>query len=495
MIQRLFIIILLLDLFYTSTLFAKNEDSKKAGKQNGNLVSSILLLELAGEIDQSVIDTYSACYNALKTKDYSATFADVSASSEVQAVVKKHNIHHLGGPMLGVVSSEGARVWLRTVRPASVEVHITVKGENRIFGPVESTNESDLVAIVPVTGLGPNTSHPYAVFVDGYEITIPGFAVIPTSPVIGKPSKVRITFGTCFHRWGLSNQAQADTLIKRKPNALLVYGDIAVQDRYNLLSMHRADYLLRDFHKAWQTMACTVPTYAAWDDHDYFANDKSGIPEGYKLKDKQGVCDVFTSSWNNPSNGFNDERRGIFFHTQIGPCDVIMLDNRYFRVGEKKNPKEFLGKEQTAWLKQELLACKGAFIIISCGTMWSDYVSNGKDSWGVWDPNGREELFQFIEKNHIGGVMFISGDRHGARGFTIPRPNGFKFYEFEAASMGGRSGAPSGDNPFYLLKGQYAFGEFSIDATLEDPKVTFRLVRDTGEIHHEMTLSRSQLTP
>lgn len=34
----------------------------------------------------------------------------------------------------------------------------------------------------------------------------------------------------------------------------------------------------------------------------------------------------------------------------------------------------------------------------------------------------------------------ISGDRHGTRGFRIPRPSGFNFYEFEAGSLGGRTG-------------------------------------------------------
>ncbi len=110
--------------------------------------------------------------------------------------------------------------------------------------------------------------------------------------------------------------------------------------------------------------------------------------------------------------------------------------------------------------------------------MWSDYVSNGKDSWGVWDPEGRERIFRFIEKHRIGGVLLISGDRHGARGFRIPRPGGFEFYEFEAGSLGGRKGPavtkPEWDTQFYGIANKYAFGEFTIDATLADPEVTFR---------------------
>ena len=105
---------------------------------------------------------------------------------------------------------------------------------------------------------------------------------------------------------------------------------------------------------------------------------------------------------------------------------------------------------------------------------------------------------KFIEKNKIAGVLLISGDRHGARGFRIPRPGGFEFYEFEAGSLGGRSGPPAKNRKwntqFYGIAGKYAFGEFSIDATLPDPEVTFRLIQDDAHVIHELKLKRSQLT-
>ena len=151
------------------------------------------------------------------------------------------------------------------------------------------------------------------------------------------------------------------------------------------------------------------------------------------------------------------------------------------------------------WLEAQLLDCNGPFIILSSGTMWSDYVAKGKDSWGKWDPTGRERIFSLIEKHRIGGVLLISGDRHGARGFRIPRSSGFEFYEFEAGSLGGRKGPPAKHpdwkTQLYGIAGKYAFGEFSIDATLGDPEVTFRLIQDNGTVIYAITLKRSQLTP
>jgi len=151
------------------------------------------------------------------------------------------------------------------------------------------------------------------------------------------------------------------------------------------------------------------------------------------------------------------------------------------------------------WLEAQLLDCKGPFIILANSTMWSDYVSDGKDSWGTWDTAGRERILSLIEKRRIGGVLLISGDRHGARGFRIPRPSGYAFYEFEAATFGGLSGPPV-SNPewktqLYGVAGVHAFSEFTIDATLPDPEVTFRLTKEDGAVLHELKLTRSQLMP
>jgi alkaline phosphatase D len=470
---------------------AKKQKSVKAG----DLESNLTLLNQWGQQTETINRLYADAYRVLVAKR-DATFMDVAGNADIQHICKENGIVHLGGPMLGSVTQDGARVWLRTFQPAKVEVRVTVDGLERTYGPVQSTPETDLTAIVPITGLAPGTSHPYRVLVDGKAIAIPSHAAITTAPSNEKPGKVRIAFGSCFHRWGIGNKQQADLIRSRAPAALLTIGDIAVQDRDNHLGLHRADYLQRDFQPAWQNLVAAIPVFATWDDHDYFHNDAAGIPKGFTKQDQVEVWEVFRLAWNNPSYGFGDDRRGVFLRTRIGSCDVIMMDDRYFRTGEDGS---FGGEDQLKWLETQLLDCKGPFIIMSCGTMWSDYVSNGKDSWGRWDPKGRERILSFIEKNRIGGVLLISGDRHGARGFRIPRPSGFSFYEFEAASLGGRSGPPvtipGCSEQFYGISGRYAFGEFTFDATVPDPEVVFRLVGEDGTVIHEMKLTRSQLTP
>ncbi len=424
-----------------------------------------------------------------------AGLADLPA---LRAAAERHGIPLLGGPLLGVLSHDRARVWVRTVKPAHVTVLVSVAGQDRPFGPVPSTMESDLTAVVQVHGLRPDTRHPYRVLVDGDPVPMPAGAAIATAPAPGAATRMTLAFGADFHKTGLWNRPLLDRIRTRGSSALLLLGDSAVDDRDNRVGLHRSDYLLRDLSPAWQDLVATTAVYATWDDHDYFNNDRSGIPPRFTEADRAAVRRVWTQSWNNPSSGFEDRGQGIFFRTRLGPCDVIMLDTRFFRT-QPGQADSFLGADQMRWLADQLAATTGPFVILTSGTMWSDDVSAGKDSWGVWDPPGRERILSIIEERRIGGVLLLSGDRHGARVLRIPRPSGFNFWEFELGSLGAHAGpaamgAQPSLQPFGLTK-QALFGECTFDTTVADPTATIRLVDPEGAVRYQVTLTRSQLTP
>ena len=176
-----------------------------------------------------------------------------------------------------------------------------------------------------------------------------------------------------------------------------------------------------------------------------------------------------------------------------------MLDTRSCRTWEKRNQRgAYLGEAQMQWLFKTLKASTAKFIILTSGTMWSDFMSNAKDSWGSWDIPAREELYDFIEDNQIGGVLLLSGDRHGARGFRIERPSGFSLYEFEAATLGGVPGpdafAPDSSAQLFGYRGGLkAFGEFTFDMTTSDPQVTFRLIDENESELEKHIFNRSEL--
>jgi len=416
-------------------------------------------------------------------------------NTEIIEAAWKHNQPLMGGPMLGNLSEDGVILWLRpsTSDPLIIKVTKSDSGDEKSY--VMNLIEPGVEQRIILDGLSSDTKYKYSVYVKKRRIAEGGFI---TAPASGKKDIFRIAFGSCFHKIGLHNPNLINQILKRKPQAMMLLGDIAVDDRETRINMHRSDYLLRDVSKPWRKLSANVPLYTSWDDHDYYNNDLSGIPEGFTVADRAAVRTVWHQNWNNPEN----ETPGIYFNTRIGPVELIMLDTRSCRERKRRGQYgSYLGIEQLTWLKETLKNSVAPFKIISSGTMWSDYISNGKDSWGIWDTEAREEFFKFIETENISGVLLISGDRHGARGFTIPRPLGFEFYEFEVASLGGVPGpdamAKDTVNQLFGYCGTdtIAFGEFTFDTKGDKPLVIFRLIDEFGNILEEYTLSYSQLTP
>ena len=373
----------------------------------GGLGVSLKILNLWGQQPESINKVYAAAYDFLAS-DLNATYADLVNHDDFMKLCSNAGLTHIGGPILGDITPTSVKVWLRTFKPATVQIQLNFKGKPVTKATKKTTVESDLACVLQVKGLEPSTSYEYEIFVDEKPIKIPGNALITTAPDGEKPGQTRIAFGTCPHRWGLGNDKNFGLIRSRKPSALLLGGDIAVQDRENHTGRHRADFFLRDLAPAWQKLVCSIPVYTVWDDHDYFNNDRAGIPKGFTLKDKQNVWEVFTQSWPNPSFGFGPEKQGVHFRSRIGCCDVIMLDTRYFRGNVDSS---FLGEDQMQWVEDQLLECKGPFTIIASSTMWSDHVSNGKDSWGKYDPQCL--VFQYPKDGWSAGMLLHPGHRYG----------------------------------------------------------------------------------
>jgi len=454
------------------------------------------------EIDTRLLDSYDRLPE--NVRQFYLDARDVFAASgqanfSDQAIVdaaRKHGLPLMGGPLLGDLRADGVTVWLRPATSAPLAVTVG----SRSF-TVESPRPGKVVRL-QVEGLSSDKRYEYAVTVGGEAVARGSFQTAPADEARGR---FRVAFGSCCHKIGVHNPNLYREIRKREPHAMLFLGDIAADDRNNEINMHRADYQLRDVSQPFSSFVAHVPAYASWDDHDYFDNDLSGIPRKFTADDRDNVRQVWHENWNNPPA--DEQREGIYFNTRIGPVEVIMLDTRSCREGERRRQYgSYLGKTQLDWLQATLKASTAPFKIISSGTMWSDYVSRAKDSWGSWDTEAREEVFDLIEQEQIGGVLLVSGDRHGARGFRIPRPSGFSFYEFEPATLGGVSG-PAGlvkNCPEQLFgyggrdsngENFVAFGEFTFDTSGDEPTVTFRLITQHGEIREELALPLAELTP
>ncbi|MCA1760160.1 MAG: alkaline phosphatase D family protein, partial [Bacteroidales bacterium] len=450
----------------------------------GDLVIDTKLLDSYGRLPENIRQFYfdaRAVFSGNPDADFS--------HPDIIDAARKHDMPLMGAPMLGNLREDGVDIWLR---PATAE-KLVVKVTNS-DGGVEKSFAQNLVEPgvaqrIVVDGLTSDKNYEYSVIVNNQRVAEGEFK---TAPVSGNKGVFKLAFGSCFHKIGLHNPNLIKEILNRKPYAMMLLGDMAVDDRENQINMHRSDYLLRDVSKSWGELSTNLPLYASWDDHDYLNNDLGGIPEGFTDTDREAVRAVWHENWVNPEN----DRSGIYFNARIGPVEVIMPDTRSFRENERRGEYgAYLGVEQLNWLKETLKKSDAPFKVISSGTMWSDYITPGKDSWGTWDTEGREELFNFIEDENITGVLLVSGDRHGARGFTIPRPSGFQLYEFQVASLGGVPGpvamAEDTSNQLfgYLGTDIIAFGEFTFDTSRDQQVVTFRLIDEYGKVLEEHILN------
>ena len=456
----------------------------------GNLDIDTRLMDSYGLLPENIRNFYLTSRNCF-SKKIDADFTD----PEIINAAHKNKIPLMGGPMLSKLKQDEVSLWLRPATDDDLLIKVTDinSGKEKLYKIKDI--RAGVEQRIKLNKLNPGVKYKYSVFCDKNNIAEGNFT---TSPSSDEKGVYRISFGSCFHKIGLHNPNLTNQIVKRKPLAMMLLGDIATDDRENKANMLRSDYMLRDVAKSWKDLASNVSLYASWDDHDYFNDDISGIPKGFTAKDVDLIRSVWHQNWNNPEN----EGEGLYFSTRIGPVELIMPDTRSCRERERKGEYGcYLGNEQQQWLKKTLKESTAPFKIISSGTMWCDNISKGKDSWGTWDNEAREDIFNFIEKKNIKGVLLISGDRHGARGFTIPRPSGYSFYEFEVAALGGVRGpeaiAKDHSNQLfgYLGIDIIAFGEFTFDTTGDKPLVTFRLIDEHGNIREEYKIPYKSLTP
>lgn len=84
---------------------------------------------------------------------------------------------------------------------------------------------------------------------------------------------------------------------------------------------------------------------------------------------------------------------------------------------------------QKVWLEDELKASRAPFKVLVSGGSFSKAERDG-DSWAVY-AHERDELFDFIRDERIGGVFGISGDSHMGELNCVPRSEqgGYDFYD------------------------------------------------------------------
>jgi alkaline phosphatase D len=216
---------------------------------------------------------------------------------------------------------------------------------------------------------------------------------------------------------------------------------------YNLLVTHKRRF------------CAEVPMLVQWDDHEVRNNGYPGQQIGpQERRYQQRSASLLAARANRALFDYNAMRpdpldpERVYRAFRMGPLlDVWMLDERSYRGANSANRQtggpdaDFLGTEQTAWLKQSLKASKATWKVIASDMPLSIVVpdlnpdvppgtyeacANGDDG----RPSGRElevaDLLRFIKQQRIRNVVWVTADVHDASA-TRYTPERAAFTDFD----------------------------------------------------------------
>jgi alkaline phosphatase D len=407
----------------------------------------------------------------------------------------------LQGPMLGTMTDNSVRIWIRTAAEITVSAQaatgkdIQAKQPTRWIQskPVKTSKDNDYTAVIELTGLKPDTEYVYTLSIDGKAIGPLETMSFRTFPVCGEASKFSVAFGggAGYTPW---NEHMWTTIDKRKPLAMLLLGDNVYIDMPTVHQTQRYCYYRRQSRPEFRALVAKTPVYAIYDDHDFGTNDC--IP-GADVNDppwKRPVWKLFTENWANPYYGGGEKQPGCWFDFRIGQVDFIMLDGRYYRNKPKQGAESsMLGAAQKKWLFAKLRAAKGTFKVICSPVPWTFHAKGTSgDTWNGFREE-RDEIFAFLAEQKVDGAILLSADRHRSDAWKLKRPKGYPLYEFESSRLTNIHVHANQPGSLFSYNAKNSYGRLTFDTTKSDPTVTYKIFSIDDELIHTLVVKKSEL--
>ncbi|MBL9176690.1 MAG: alkaline phosphatase D family protein [Verrucomicrobiaceae bacterium] len=337
------------------------------------------------------------------------------------------------GPMLGHVTGTTARLWAKGSNAGELAFKISKQADlsdARVVQAAALVETSSFTGQVEISGLEPATRYHYAPLIDGAVALSRPYPSFVTTPAADTQSRLRFAFGSCVGRRGMHAAAAfGEMAARRNFDLLLMLGDNHYGDSTDPAVLRDYYFMLRSVD-GFAKLTRETPTYAIWDDHDYGPNNSDGGTAG-----KEDSLRVFKEWWANPAYG-EEGNPGCYHRFSRNSVDFFMLDSRYHRTPNKTpedGAKTMLGARRLQWLKQGLSESKAAFKIIACGSEWQTLTQ--ADCWSSF-ARERQDIFDHITSNKIGGVILLSGDRHFTAGYQIQG----RHLEFTSGPLGSGNG-------------------------------------------------------
>ncbi|MCU0973167.1 MAG: alkaline phosphatase family protein [Burkholderiales bacterium] len=408
------------------------------------------------------------------------------------------------GPMAGHTTMRTARVWLQADGPGRAQIELwradEPQGKQR-SAVVELRADTDFATTFELVALEPGTRYEYRILLDGDPVGVGERSFVHTQPLWRwrtDPPDLRVFLGSCAY----VNVPPYDRPGTPYGSDYFIFDTIAAKARatpghHFMLWLGDNMYFREvDYESPWgmndrwrrhralpalQPLLAATHHYAIWDDHDYGPNDanRSFVFKGAALQ-------LFQRYWANPSHGLPGVP-GIFTTFSHLDADFFLLDDRWYRSADRAvddAERTLLGRAQIDWLKQALAASTATFKFIANG---SQLLNDGTryEGWHNY-PQERTEFLDWLERQGVKGVVFLSGDRHHTELLRRERPGSYPLYELTCSPLtaGARTTDDEKDNPLRVpgtvIMGARNFCTLDVTGSRTERTLVFRAFTADG---------------
>lgn len=350
------------------------------------------------------------------------------------------------GPMLGHVSDTTVTVWLRAPERTGVRGTATQAGKITA-GDVHDLGDG--FHIVAFTGLSPATPTDVLIRTRTRILETRTFPLtVATAPPASATGTVRLAFGSCSQDSRYPYVPVYEAMAYERPDLVVFVGDnsyFIVGDGqwatsgatgdWDSAELMQRRHLLTRTNPYIQRLLATAPCYGIWDDHDFGPNNSNRT-----FKNRDTALRVFKQMWANPGYG-TAGTPGVFSSFRRGPVEVFLMDGRYHKyVRTEATPDvtpeeaEIWGAGQLRWLMDGLQASTAPVKLIANGTQVISKDARGEGHMQE-APAEIQKLLDFLKANRIGGIVFLTGDRHFTEVMKLDQEGGPSILEFTSSPI------------------------------------------------------------
>lgn len=348
--------------------------------------------------------------NTVRPRPVNAT-REAEENLEAQPTASVADLSH--GPVVGAVTSNSARVFVRTGRPASVRIQYStasdLKGAKTSVA-VTTQPESDFAGQVELSGLEADTPYYLNITVNDVPQLPPPYPTFKTFPIEGSAKDFKFVILTDFG-WRITPIFR--NAAKLAPDFVVIGGDFS---HFNPNTLRYKRNMFTNKYSRYGPLP-DLPNFILdhfavahfWDDHDYGVNngDKNYPNKKMSLEVLKEYFPVYPLTANGDWQKFT-----------YGNAEFFMLDSRSQRDPRKPKSKnksmldgDHLGKDgQYEWLVNGLLHSTAKWKFILTPVVFNPTLPK-PDAWNGYLAE-RKKIVDFIHKNNIQGVILISGDLH-----------------------------------------------------------------------------------